>query len=327
MQLRKILPAWSFFAALLITLAALAAGRSRELPISGLLGASLGVFLLLWGCFALSDARIQGLLAQWCRTSRARVLGLACCLTLPYLAYSLPLRCFSAGGFLALLLYVNLPVLALRAHSSARDSPVADFAALLLIWLPLELGVLPPLWLWPPGQRGHFLDGLLGVLLAVYCFQVVRALPGIGYRLVPRARDWLLAGAGVLLFLPLALGFGAFTGFLRFSPHVPDSPAILARILGIFLVTAVPEELLFRGLLQNLLLRWTGRGALSLGLAAVLFGLAHLNVGAHPDWRLALLATLAGILYGWLFRASGGLMAPALAHTFVNSLWMLWFRS
>jgi membrane protease YdiL (CAAX protease family) len=246
---------------------------------------------------------------------------------LPYLAYSLPLHCFSAGGFLALLLYVNLPVLAIRAHSSVRDSPIADFAALLLIWLPLEVGILPALWLWPPGQPGHFLDGLLGVLLAVFCFQVVRALPGIGYTLIPRARDWRLAGTGVFLFLPLAIGFGVLTGFLRFSPHVPDSPAILARILGIFLVTAVPEELLFRGLLQNLLLRWTGRGALSLGLASVLFGLAHLNVGASPDWRLAVLATLAGILYGWLFRASGGLMAPALAHTFVNSLWTLLFRS
>ena len=327
MELRRILPAWPFFAALLITLAALAAGRSRELPISGLLGASLGVFLLLWGYFALSDPRIQSVLAQWCQTSRARVLALACCLVLPYLAYSLPLHCFSLRGFLALLLYVNLPVLAIRAHSSVRDSPVADFAALLLIWLPLELGVLPALWLWPPGQPGHYLDGLLGVLLAVYCFQAVRALPGIGYHLVPRGRDWLLAGAGVLLFLPLALGFGALTGFLRFSPHAPDPPAFLARILGIFLVTAVPEELLFRGLLQNLLLRWTGRGTLSLGLAAVLFALAHLNVGAHPDWRLALLATLAGILYGWLFRATGGLMAPALAHTFVNSLWTLGFRS
>jgi membrane protease YdiL (CAAX protease family) len=30
--------------------------------------------------------------------------------------------------------------------------------------------------------------------------------------------------------------------------------------------------------------------------------------------------TLAGILYGWLFRVSGSLMAPALAHTFVNLL-------
>ncbi|MCI0408317.1 MAG: CPBP family intramembrane metalloprotease [Acidobacteria bacterium] len=326
MELRRILPGWSCLAALLITLMAVAAGLSRGLRTSELLGAAPGVFLLLWGYFALSDARIQSLLTQWCRISGARTVALASCLMLPYLAYSLPLRCFSAKGFLALLLYVNLPVWALAARRKGGDSPVTDFAALLLIWLPLELGVLPPLWLWPPGQPGHFLDGLLGVVLAVYCFQVVRSLPGIGYCLIPRGRDWLLAGAGVLLFLPLALGLGAFTGFLRFSPHVPESPAILARILGIFLVTGVPEELLFRGLLQNLLLRWTGRDTLSLGLTAAVFGLAHLNVGAHPDWRLALLATLAGILYGWLFRVSGSLMAPSLAHTFVNSLWTFLFR-
>src|SRR5262245_47467706 len=105
MELRRVLPPWSFYAVLLIILAALVAGRTRDLPTSGLLGASLGVFLLLWGYFALSDARFQNLLVQWCRISRARRIALACCLGLPYLAYSLPLHCFSATGFLALLLY------------------------------------------------------------------------------------------------------------------------------------------------------------------------------------------------------------------------------
>jgi len=325
-ELKKTLPRWPGLAALLITLAALAAGRVRALPTSGLLSAALGIFLILWGYFALSDTGVQRRLAHWCENSRARVVALACSPALPYLAYSLPLHGFSTIGFLALLAYAILPAVVLQASHHKGDSPFADFSALLLIWLPLEFGVLPPLWLWPPGQSGHYLDGLLGVLVAVYCFQIVRALPGIGYHLIPRSRDWLLAAAGCCLFLPLALGVGVWTGFLHFSPHDPKFPAIVARILGTFLVTAVPEELLFRGLLQNLILRWTARPGIALGASAVVFGMAHLNVGANPDWRLALLATLAGLLYGWLFRVSGGLMAPALAHTFVNSLWMLLFR-
>jgi len=326
-SLKRIFPVWPIFAALLVTLMAMAAGRERELPASGLLGAALGIFLLLWGYFALADERFQRLLTQWCQISRARTFALAGCLVLPYLAYSLPLHCFSLTGFSALLAYVSLPILAVQSRGAKGASAATDFAALLLIWLPLELGALPGLWLWPPGQSGHFLDGLLGVVLAVYCFQVVRALPGIGYRLMPRARDWLLAGAGSLMFLPVALGLGAWTGFFRFSPHASSAAAVLARILGIFLVTGIPEELLFRGLLQNLLLRWTGRPIFSLTLASILFGLAHLNVGSHPDWRLVLLATLAGAMYGWLYQRSGSLMAPALAHTLVNSLWTFLFRS
>jgi CAAX protease family protein len=326
-EITRAFPVWSFFAALLVTLAALEAGRSRALPTPGLLRAAPGVFLLLWAYFALSDARLQASLAEWCRASRARILAMGCCPVVPYLVYSLPLQCFSIRGFVALLLYLNLPILALQVRASKGDSPIADFSALLLIWLPLEFGILPALWIWPPGQPGHSLDGLLGVLLAVYCFQVVRGLPGIGFGLIPRGRDWLLAGAGVLLFLPLALGLGVLTGFLRPSLHAPGVPAVVARIVGIFLVTAVPEELLFRGLLQNLLLRWTDRPILSLGLTAIVFGLAHLNVGAHPDWRLVLLATLAGVLYGWLYRLSRHLMAPALAHTLINTIWTLLFRS
>jgi len=317
---------WPLLAALTVTGAALVAGHARGLPSAQLLASTGGVLLLLYGYFALSDARIRSRLSVWLAGSRARTILAGLGLLLPYLAYSLPLGVFSAAGLLALVLYITLPLLFLLPRPSGGHSRLAEMCAALLLWLPIELHRLPALWTWPPGQQGHYLDGLFGVILAVYAFQVVRALPGIGFSFVPRSNDWLLAAGGFLLFLPLALGLGYFTGFLRPALHPLSPPSALARILGIFLITAMPEELLFRGLLQNLLLRWTGRPILSLGFAALLFGAAHLNVGSHPDWRLALLATLAGVLYGGLYQLGSGLMAPALAHTFVNAFWTLLFR-
>jgi membrane protease YdiL (CAAX protease family) len=291
-----------------------------------LLRPAWGIALLLAAYFALFDSRLRVPLAIWARRSPVRILLLASCLALPYLAYSLPMHTFSTGGLLALLLFISLPVLVLMPRGAGGESCLADIAALLLVWLPLELKILPGLWPWPPGQPGHYLDGVLGTVLAVFCFQIVRPLPGIGLTLASRKKDWLLAGLGVLAFLPPALGLGLWTGLLKVSAHAPSIPAAMARILGIFLITAIPEELLFRGLVQNLLLHWTGRPGLSLFLASILFGVAHLNVGSHPDWRLAVLATLAGVMYGSVYRAGGSLMAPALAHTLVNSLWTLAFR-
>ena len=320
-------PRWFLGAAFFVTAAAWTAGRSRGLPSTDLSVASPGVFLLLCSYFALADPRIRAPLAGWCRTSRVRRVLVACALlALPYLAYALPLRVFSVQGFLALLLYATLPLLALSLPRKREESVAADLAVLLLVWFPLEFRWLPQIWGWPPGQTGHFLDGLLGVILAVYAFDVVRGLPGIGFMPPPRRRDWLLAGSGCLLFVPFAVGFGMLTGFLTPSAHLPNLLAATARILGIFLVTAVPEELLFRGILQNLLHRWSGRPVFSLATAAVVFGAAHLNVGAHAEWRLALLAAFAGVLYGWLYRAGGSLMAPALAHTAIDSIWTLLFR-
>jgi len=312
-------------AALLVTAAAMAAGRSRGLSFQDMAPALGGVYLLLLGYFLLSVPTFQERLALRARTSQAFPFLAILILSLPYLIYSLPMHAFSAKGLGCLLLYLSAPVL-LLGLKRGEVSPLLDFPALLLVWIPLELGLLPPLWPWP-GQSGHSLDGLLGLLLAVVCFRGLRDLQGVGFTLIPATRDWRLAAQGTALFLPVALAIGLLTGFVRPSPHLPTLLPALGRVLGIYLITAVPEELLFRGILQNLLLRWTRRPVLSLALSAIIFGAAHWNVGWQADWRLLLLATLAGFLYGRLFEKAGGIMAPALAHTFINSIWILFFRA
>jgi membrane protease YdiL (CAAX protease family) len=317
--------AWPLLAAFLVIVTALAIGHRRGLATAPMLAAAGGVGMLLVAYFSLGNARNRLALGDWLDGSRGRATLTGLLLLLPYLAYSLSLGTFSLQGSLALLLYLGLPLL-LMPRAPRGEFHLLDLALVLLLWLPVELHCLPALWPWPPGQKGHFLDGLLGAVLAVYLFQVVRGLPGIGLTFLPSRRDWLLAGVGLLFFLPIALGIGVASGFLRIAPHRFSAPIAVARMLGIFLVTAVPEELLFRGLLQNFLQQWTRKPLASLALAALLFGAAHLNVGSSPDWRLVLLATLAGVLYGWLYLAAGGIMAPALAHTFVDALWVLLLR-
>ena len=85
----------------------------------------------------------------------------------------------------------------------------------------------------------------------------------------------------------VALPLGLLTGFLTWHPAV-DVAGLLATPVLIYTLTAVPEEFLFRGVIQNLLTRWWGPHV-GLGVAAGVFGLAHL-----PDLRYVLLATLAG---------------------------------
>ena len=233
------------------------------------------------------------------------------------------MRSFSLRTLACLLLYLGLPLSLLGLRR--RETPLRDFLALLLVWIPLEMRWLPPLWPWP-GQSGHSLDGLLGVLLAVVCFRGLRDLQGIGFTLLPTKRDWKLAGLGAALFLPAAVAIGLLTGFARPVSHAPAVLPSLASVGGIFLMTGVPEELLFRGLLQNLLFQWSRSSLLSLALSAGIFGAAHWNVGPHMDWRLVLLATMAGLLYGRLYERTRGIMAPALAHTLVNAIWGLFFR-
>jgi membrane protease YdiL (CAAX protease family) len=98
--------------------------------------------------------------------------------------------------------------------------------------------------------------------------------------------------------------------------------------IGIYLTVAIPEELMFRGILQNLLVRSirTGpRGLYGLLIASVVFGAAHLHHAPAPNWRYAILATLAGIFYGNVYRTRQRLCASALTHALVDTLWHFWF--
>jgi membrane protease YdiL (CAAX protease family) len=86
------------------------------------------------------------------------------------------------------------------------------------------------------------------------------------------------------------------------------APCTVVDLLGISVLAGLGEELLFRGVLQEMF----GRHLpveLALLAASILFGLVH---AVTPTY--AVLATLSGLYLGWLFLATENLLVPALAH-------------
>lgn len=112
-------------------------------------------------------------------------------------------------------------------------------------------------------------------------------------------------------------------GYAHWDPKAPDWwPLWLWSMLTL---TALPEEAVFRHLIQGGLQAWLGASSRGYALAAVisglLFGLAHVGGGT----TYVLLATLAGIGYGWIYAMTGSLAASILAHTALNLLHLLFF--
>jgi membrane protease YdiL (CAAX protease family) len=105
-------------------------------------------------------------------------------------------------------------------------------------------------------------------------------------------------------------------------PHAPAQSAgsIAASVGLIFVGTALPEEILFRSLIQNLLMQRFGSGWRTLFAASVIFGCAHLDNGpqALPNWRYAILATIAGVAYGAVFQRSSSVVSSAALHMLVD---------
>jgi hypothetical protein len=88
-----------------------------------------------------------------------------------------------------------------------------------------------------------------------------------------------------------------------------------------YLLIALPEEIFFRGWMQNLFDRRMGRSA-SLIVTAILFGLSHFNKRAvHFNWRYVLLASIAGIFYGRAWRAERRIAASSVTHACVDTVW------
>jgi membrane protease YdiL (CAAX protease family) len=155
---------------------------------------------------------------------------------------------------------------------------------------------------------------------------VVRGNDDIGYVARVDRRDLSTAFLAFAAFALVGIPIGFLSGFLRPAHVWPGLLAVLVRGAVIFFVTALPEETCFRGLIQGFFQRLIRRPAAALAMASLVFGAAHLNNGPAPDWRYFLLATLAGIAYGWAYQRTRRLAAPTLTHLLVDLTWSIAFK-
>ncbi|HTX36641.1 MAG TPA: type II CAAX endopeptidase family protein [Bryobacteraceae bacterium] len=229
---------------------------------------------------------------------------------------------------LAMVLLYTLAPVACAAWATRRTPgrhpgpPQAlDFLAILLLWLPIEFGAGQTLIPRPAQGFLHSVAYGIAILLGLALFLGYRGFPGLKYNLPRAPRDFGLPLAGFILLAPVLIVLGIAIGFLPY-PHLPlQTAGRMAAAAGIiFAGTAIPEEILFRALIQNLLMQRFGAGPRTLLAASVIFGCAHLDNGPQPlpNWRYAILATIAGWAYGKVFEKSTTVLSSAALHTLVD---------
>jgi membrane protease YdiL (CAAX protease family) len=164
-------------------------------------------------------------------------------------------------------------------------------------------------------------------------------------------RAGLLYGLGafgvVLLVLVAAAVIPATSGFLHDSRAQISGWRLLYELgVSIVLLTAIPEEFAFRGVLLGSALRLWGPWRASV-ITSALFGLWHIEPTLHTmsDNRAvagasasvggqvlvvlgAVVVTfIAGLVFCWLRLRSRSLIAPVMAHVAINglALTVAWF--
>jgi membrane protease YdiL (CAAX protease family) len=261
--------------------------------------------------------------ARWLPRSLQVIAPAALCI--PYALTAVSFGNFKCGW---LAVFAILPVaIAFLLYQAQSNDPRRwgnwrDFAVLLVLGLAVDLRWLEPAW-------PHGLAALGKILLldaGIFGFLVVRGLDGVGFDLRLTKQD-LRRGLGEFcLFAIFAVPLGLWLGFLHFHAAWPSPLRAVGAFVFTFLFIAIPEELFFRGWLQNLLERRLGRtGALL--ITAILFGLAHWNKRTTSfNWRYVVMAAIAGIFYGRAWRAQRRVGASAITHATVDTTWSLWLR-
>lgn len=281
--------------------------------------------------FAFTGERIANAVARW--PFALRLLVPTVC-AVPYVLLALWSHIFQWRW---LALYIFLPVamtwLLTRAAEVDPEQRGNWQDALILLTLGLAVDLR---WFdsaWPPGMRG--LGNLLLVDAGLYAFLAIRRLSGTGFDFRLQWGDWKIGLRELLYFAPFVLSLGLALGFLHPhahytktnfpAPNIPVPWNFVLTWLGIFVFVAIPEELFFRGWVQNLLERRIGRYP-ALVLASLLFGLSHFNKrSTHFNWQYVLLASIAGIFYGRAWREHRRLPASTITHTCVDWIWTFWF--
>ncbi len=269
--------------------------------------------------FARDVARIGEMLPEW-----VRLLGPAV-LCVPYVLVACSAGMFRWGW---MALYAVVPVaVSMLLWQARRVDPGQrgnwrEFLVLAALGLAVDLRWFEGAW--PP----HFavFNKMLLLDAGIYGFLVVRQLDGVGFDLRLRLSDVRTGLRELVFYVPIAVPLGLGLGFLHLHVGWPRLVHVAGAMIFTFFFIAVPEELFFRGWMQNLLERRVGRSA-ALVTTAILFGLSHWNKRAvHFNWRYVLLAALAGVFYGRAWRQDRRVGAAAITHASVDTIWSLWLR-
>jgi membrane protease YdiL (CAAX protease family) len=214
--------------------------------------------------------------------------------------------------------YLALPIAAF-AIASSRVRLIVGSAVIVL-----PVGLLPMVKLTVPGRDPLSFGVLIIVDLALTLVLLYRPDERVRYSLWLSKRDTLLATTAFLGYAIVALPLGLLLGFMRPGLGEPTVATALGRLVELYFFVAIAEELVGRAFLQNGLERVIGN-TWGLCAAAAIFGIAHVGHAPAPNWRYVLLATGAGLVYGWVYQKTRSITASALTHVLVDWTWFVFF--
>jgi membrane protease YdiL (CAAX protease family) len=135
----------------------------------------------------------------------------------------------------------------------------------------------------------------------------------IGFNFPLELKYWL----ETILFIVLSMGLSAIiavkTKFSKFVTGQIDLKELFIISVFMFLFVALPEEIIFRGVLLNYLNNFVPV-IISILIGSIIFGIVHIRYGL----KLFLFGGLMGLFYCSLYILTKNIICVAIMHTIIN---------
>jgi membrane protease YdiL (CAAX protease family) len=196
--------------------------------------------------------------------------------------------------------------------------------AVLSLWYCVEFAAFPEVTIEPGLDVAYFQLAVIPMFL--YVVSVAGRFDRLGLSFQPTPRGLSVVTANFGIYAVIAIPLGLVTGFLSPVFAEPTLLEAAAHALMIFLLIALPAEILFRGaILTQLEETLRAPAGILIAITALIFGAAHLNNPPNAGWYFVL-ATLAGVFYARTFLATRNVVSAGVVHAAVNWVWWLLFR-
>jgi uncharacterized protein len=175
----------------------------------------------------------------------------------------------------------------------------------------------------PKAGRTDFLD-LLATILGVASFVLsywlfvllVERKPLSDFALLGAAKEWMFGAAVGTAVMAATVGIIAVLGGYHITGY--NDVHVLTAVLSMALVSGIPEEILFRGIIFRFLEKWLGSIA-ALAISALLFGAGHI-FNPNSSWLAAFaIAIEAGVMLGAVYMMTRRLWAAIGLHMAWNA--------
>lgn len=288
-------------------------------------GMTLGVYGSLLIAIIGLDAAVQLRPALEDKPSLFNALvGFNIALTLSYQLLMGELRLLAiAGG----IVYWLVPALLLRqAQKNKQHCGIYDILLLLSLWVPIHTGVIAHVYRVPEGPA------LLALVMAIPAATVTLAIATVSVRQFEDVglslkhclglSPWRTAAQYLAVALIALAAYNAALGRPIMNPQLADAtlPSALMQVRGaaaLLLFVSLPSELLFRGLILNILEKTSGSTWLAVACAALISAVAGAGLSPAPEQVGA--GLIAGVFYGLIYLKTASVLPGAVAGALIAS--------